>query len=224
LKGFPLFPLAAAAIVLATKRGRDLMPFELAALGLTLVAAFGAIRSAPWFAYTCIVLLPPLLERTRKQRAEAGSTWLGVGFAVGLVACGLVAFATVALSPASKLTSSWPSGAESAVSHVLREDPNARVLAGPEHGDWLLFRSPEVRGRLAFDGRWEVLSPAQMRAVVDYLDQRGEAWEGLAQGYRLVVLDPHRRALVKTYDKRAGVRVLYRDRNVVVFDRGQTAD
>jgi hypothetical protein len=98
------------------------------------------------------------------------------------------------------------------------------VLAGPEHGDWLLFRSPEVRGRLAFDGRWEILSLPQMRAVVDYLDQRGDAWERLARGYRLVVLDPHRLRLARAYERRPGVRVLYRDRSVVVYDRGRMAD
>ena len=224
LKGFPLFPLAAVAIVLATKRRRDLSSFELGALVLTLMAAFAAIRSAPWFAYACIVLLPPLLGRARKQRDEGEPTWLGVGFATGLLGCASVAFAMVALAPTSKLTSNWPAGAEAAVTHVLRVDPEARVLAGPEHGDWLLFRSPEARGRLAFDGRWEILSLPQMRAVVDYLDQRGDAWERLARGYRLVVLDPHRLRLARAYERRPGVRVLYRDRNVVVYDRGRMAD
>jgi hypothetical protein len=224
LKGFALFPLAAVAIILATKRRRDLSSFELGALVLTLIAAFAAIRSAPWFAYACIVLLPPLLERTRKHRDREEPTWLGVGFAAGLLVCASVAFATVALAPTSKLTSNWPADAEAAVTHVLRVDSGARVLAGPEQGDWLLFRSPEARGRLAFDGRWEILSQSQMRAVVDYLDQRGDGWERLARGYRLVVLDPHRLRLTKTYERRHGVRVLYRDRNVVVYDRGRTAD
>jgi hypothetical protein len=59
-----------------------------------------------------------------------------------------------------------------------------------------------------------------MQAVVDYLDERGENWERPASGYRLIVLDPrlHKR-LTKTYDARPGVRVLYRDENVVVYDR-----
>jgi hypothetical protein len=224
LKGFPLFTLAAVAIVLATKRRRDLSSFELGALVLTLIAAFAAIRSAPWFAYASIVLLSPLLERSRKQRDKGEPTWLGVGFASGLLGCACVAFATVALAPTGKLTSHWPAAAEAAVTRVLRVDPEARVLAGPEHGDWLLFRSPEARGRLAFDGRWEILSLPQMRAVVDYLDQRGDGWERLGRGYRLVVLDPRRLRLVRTYERRPGVRVLYRDRNVVVYDRGATAD
>jgi hypothetical protein len=224
LKGFPLFLLAVVAIVLTTKRRRDLTSFEVGALVITLTAALTASRSAPWFAYACIVLLPALLERTRKRRDAAEPGWLGTAFAVGLLACALLAFAMVARAPASKLTSEWPAGATAAVTRVLRADPQARVLAGPEHGDWLLFRSHESRGRLAFDGRWEILSAPQLHAVVDYLDQRGEGWEDLARGYRVVMLSPHQLRLVKTYDARPTVRVLYRDRSVVVFDRGAAAD
>jgi hypothetical protein len=217
VKGFPLFVLAALAIVLATKRRAALTAFELGALVLTLLAALMAIRSAPWFAYTCIVLLPALLQRTHKPSEPS---WLGVGFATALAASALIAFGTFVFAPESKLTSKWPPEAEAAVTRVLRADPTARVLAGPEDGDWLLFRSDVVRGRLAFDGRWEVLTTHQMQAVVDYLDERGENWERPASGYRLIVLDPrlHKR-LTKTYDARPGVRVLYRDENVVVYDR-----
>ena len=59
---------------------------------------------------------------------------------------------------------------------------------------------------------------------MDYLYQVGPDWERATRGYRVIVLNPQlERSLVRTYDRRR-TRVLYRDDNVVVFDRGSRAD
>jgi predicted RNA-binding protein associated with RNAse of E/G family len=60
-----------------------------------------------------------------------------------------------------------------------------------------------------------------MRTVLRFQWQVGEDWERISDGYRLIVLDPkEQERLVDTYDARSTVRVLYRDENVVVYDRG----
>jgi hypothetical protein len=60
-----------------------------------------------------------------------------------------------------------------------------------------------------------------MRTVLRYQWQVGADWERFSDGYRVIVLDPQEQErLVKTYDARPTFRVLYRDRNVVVYDRG----
>jgi hypothetical protein len=60
-----------------------------------------------------------------------------------------------------------------------------------------------------------------MQAVLDYLYESGAGWERPGAGYRILVLNPDTESrLVQTYESRSGTRVLFRDRQVVVLDRG----
>ena len=222
--GILLFLLACAGVALVVKRPRDLTGFELAALVLTLAGAMLALRSLPWFAYACLMLLPPLREATRNPAAAREPNRLHAVPALVMGAVALGAFAAIALTPTSKLTRLWPPEPAAAVRQVTRADPNARVLAAYRYGDWLLYELPELRGRIAFDGRWELLETGQAERVFDYYWRIGD-WESLSDGYRVIVLDPKVQPdLVKTYDARRDVRVLYRDSRFVVYDRGAAAD
>jgi hypothetical protein len=223
--GFALFVIAALAIALVVKRRRDLTGFELGALGFTLVGALLAERSIPWFAYACLMLLPPLFERAWvKRRVELRAA---TGFAVASVATvlALAGLVAVASRPTAELTTAFPPGAAAAVTKVLRDDPRARVFATYQYPDWLLFVSPVTRGRVAYDGRFELLSQRQMFSLVDYDDETGVGWERPADGYRLLVVNPQsERSIARTYDRRPGLRVLFRSENAVVYDRGPSAD
>jgi hypothetical protein len=97
------------------------------------------------------------------------------------------------------------------------------VLANAEYADWLLFNVPDARGRIAFDGRWEILSKRRFEDAMRFLHQQGADWSRAGRGYRLLVLDPKTDGdLVATFERRH-VRELYRDRRLVVFDRGSGA-
>jgi hypothetical protein len=218
--GLTLFPLAAAGLLLVARRRRELTAFELAALGFTLLGALTAARSLPWFGYTSLLLLPPLIDDGVPRATTARRRRLLVGTAL---ACAVVAAGSVlatAATPSTRLARLWPTQATAAVARVLDEDPHARVFASYEFGDWLLFELPAARGRVAFDGRWEILSQHQTRTVVDYLWQTHPALEGPSRGYRLLVLSPlSERPLIRWY-RRRGTHVLFRNKRVVVFDRG----
>jgi len=221
--GILLFLLACAGVALVVKRPRDLTRFELAALVLTLAGAMLAVRSIAWFAYTCVMLLPPLREATRGVAARTPNRLHAVPALVMAVGA-FGAVVAVALTPTSKLTRQWPPEAAAAVRQVTSEDPSARVLAANRYGDWLLYEIPDLRGRVAFDGRWELLETEQAKRVFDYFWQVGD-WQRLSDGYRVIVLDPKLQPdLVKSYDRRRGVRSLYRDGRFVVYDRGAAAD
>lgn len=222
--GIVLFLLACAGVALVAKRPRDLTRFELAALVLTLAGAMSAVRSIAWFAYACLMLLPPLREAVRNPAAAPEPNRLLALPALVMAAAAFGGIAMIALAPTSKLTRHWPPEAAAAVRQVTREDPNARVLAANRYGDWLLYEIPELRGRVAFDGRLELLDTEQAKQIVHYFWQIGD-WERLSDGYRVVVLDPRLEPdLVKTYDTRRDIRVLYRDSRFVVYDRGAAAD
>jgi hypothetical protein len=114
----------------------------------------------------------------------------------------------------------WPDGAATAVSGVLQADPRAKVLSNEKYADWLLFRVPSTHGRIAFDGRWEILSHAQMTSAMDFLFQQGTQWDRLGRDYRLLVLDPRRDSKLVAIFRGRHWRVLYRDDRFVVLDRG----
>jgi hypothetical protein len=220
--GLTLGVLGVAALFLVTRRHRELSGFEKGALAFTLVGALLANRSIPWFAYACLAFLPALVDdqpaaRRRRRR-------LAIGVAVTCAAGGVAGILATAAAPESRLTVHWHPGAVAAVERVMRSDPHARIFPSYDIGDWLLYEDPSLKGRIAFDGRWEVLSPTQARNVLNYLWQIGADWEAPSRGYRLLVLNPgFEPLLVKTY-RRRHVRELFRSKQVVVFDRGPAAD
>lgn len=222
--GIPLFVLAAAGIYLLGRHSTAWTRFEKAAFALTLVGGLLAVRSIPWFTITGALLLPSLLdlERRTPQRASAEGrravALAGVAVSLLLVVHGLA-------SPGNSIATDWPDAASAQVAHVLRADPNARALATYELADWILFRVPEARGRIAFDGRWEILPPSEFRRLMDFHGRRGLNPDQVANGYRLLVIDPQGEGrLVAVFEHRPGARVLFRGTRVVVIDRGPAAD
>jgi hypothetical protein len=126
-----------------------------------------------------------------------------------------------AVRPGQPVSTNWPPGAVAAVENALRADPGARVIAGYDLADWLLFETPAVRGQIAFDGRWEILSRPQFLAAMRYFGQVSPEWQAPSDGYRLVLLNPGTAGrLVRWYGKQPGVKVLYRSPRAVLFDRG----
>jgi hypothetical protein len=220
-----LFVLAGFALVLIARGPRFLTPFELGALALTCGAALHASRSITWFALAAGMLLPGLLDSERRtSRAEepaAGKPALvlaGVAASLALPLYGVV-------HPASTLADHWPPAGPKLVERLLQADPHARVLASYDLADWLLVEAPSTRGRIAFDGRWEILSRHQLRSVRIFLAEARPNWDQLGRRYRYLVLGPdfvpH---LIKTFEHRPGVRVLYRSPHVVILDQGNAAD
>lgn len=218
--GACFFVLVGAVIALVAVHRRALTAFERAALLVTLAGALAAVRSAVWFLYACVVLLPPVLDAALPALRRTSSRLGGV-LAAAAAALALAGLAVAASRADEEIGRQWPEAAATAVARVTRDDPHARVWADGEYADWLLYRDRSLRGRIAFDGRWEILSREQLHIVFASLWQVGADWERPLHGYRLLVLDPNAEPrLAGTYARRAGVRVLYRDAHLVVYDRG----
>ena len=175
LWGAIFFAAAFFTAFVVGRRLRDFNTFELGVLLMTLVAGLVAARSIIWFAYAVLVLVPRALEKLwpARQRDRAMG---GVPFraAVSTVLLGTSLF--FLLQPV-KDGVHWPGAATRAVAQAAQRDPSLRVLSNEEYADWLLFREPSLRGRVAFDGRWEILKPVEMSAVVDFLFRRTPEWE-----------------------------------------------
>ena len=217
--GLPFFLTAGVGLVLLARRPRELTLFEHGALALTLLGGLTAERSITWFSYAALLLLPAVLERAWPQPAasQALRHLLGAVTAATVV-LGLAATASAAAHASARIRSFWPPEAVRAVRQVLAADPHARVLAAEGSADWLLFELPGLRGKIAFDNRFEVLSLPRFRLVRDYLKQSGPGWDRLSRGYRVIVVDPRgNKALYRTYEAR-GLRMLFRNDHVAVFD------
>lgn len=219
--GMPFFLTAAGALLLVARRPRSLTVFEILALGVTLVGGLTAGRSVVWFAYASLLLLPPLLDDVWPERRLALPTRVVVGVFAAMVvafAIGLAAHSAPAARERTDVV--YPPAALRAVARALAADPRARVLPDDRTADWLLYELPSIRNRIAFDGRWEVLSQAQFKLVRNFVTQAAPGVERLTRGYSIFLVDRFwHPQLARWYAARPGLRVLYRGDQVIVYAR-----
>ena len=187
-----LFYILAFATVWALGRwGRKLTGFERLALLVTMASALGAIRNILWFGLAALVLLPVMLDEA--GLATVGRAHLAVRRVLGFAALAGLAAALVfgATRQNSWYEQLWPDRAVAAVSAATRA-PSTRVFASDGDADWLLWREPQLRGRVAFDIRFELNSAAQIRSLHRYFNRIGPHWQAAARGYKVIVLDRKR--------------------------------
>jgi len=187
------FVLAAVAAVLAIRRRGQLGLFDHIALVLTLAVALEAIRGIIWFALAALALLPAIATRRQGTAFEGRATAV---FAAAAIAVVVIALSLTAARPARAYELSFPAG----LADVVRDGAGAHelVLANEATSDWLLWRVPELRGRLAYDVRFEVLTRAEVTRLFAWRNF-APGWRRVADPYAVVVDDPaHIRGLVAT--------------------------
>ena len=77
---------------------------------------------------------------------------------------------------------------------------------------------PELRGRIAYDIRFELLTNRELRSLALFKAVR-PGWLGATRGYPIVVLDPTEDGRRIAALRRQGLVVLYRDEGMVVLAR-----
>jgi hypothetical protein len=214
--GFYLVAFGATALV--ARQARSINRFELISLVILLVSAVTAIRSILWFGLACTVILPALVDRelpTGAWRALVPARWLaGAGLAiVALVAC------MAATRPAAWFERAWPTQGLGTVSRALATS-DTRVIADDRHSDWLLWKLPQLRGRLANDVRFELYGSRQLAQLAAFSGASDVGWRAAGRGYGLVVLDAH--ALPKGGAKLYGTPV-FRGSDMIVVRSGRRA-
>ena len=112
---------------------------------------------------------------------------LNRAFVAASIVGAVLTLGVVAAKPASWFEHEYPSGVLTAFDRAQAHDPNMRVFADEAYGDWLLLRRPALRGRLAFDIRFELTSKAQLQRLLD-IKRRVEGWKRELAPYSLFVL------------------------------------
>lgn len=187
-------------------------PWERCVMVLLAAGAFIAIRNLVWFGLAVTMILPVwLAPRFEERRRPVLSRPLLNGTLALAAALGLVAMlAYTFMRSASALERQYPNRAVSAVRASTLADPGIRVFADERLADWLLWRLPALRGRVAFDASFELLNSRQLTRMVQFKTQSGPNWRGVADGYRLLVLDSLLHPRLAPYFERApGARTLF---------------
>jgi len=215
------FYLLAAFAALVVSLGRKrLTAFDLAALAFTFAGAVLAIRGIPWFALACLVLLPvaigPRLEgRVPRvpRRLDGILSYAALGFLALVVAISIA-------RDDSWFEGNWPRPALAAVEEAAA-DPETRVFATSRDADWLLFEIPELRGRLAYDVRFEIYDRETFERIVRFRGEQGADWKTIADGYDVLVFetDQEPSSHVQDFLAEPGARTLYADERITVIRR-----
>ena len=105
---------------------------------------------------------------------------------------------------------SWPSA-------TATRDPRARVWATDGTADWLLWRLPDLRGRIAFDVRFELYDAETIERLSRYGRREGADWISLADGYDVVIVDEA--AHLRAHLAEPGARLAYKDTEIALVSR-----
>ncbi len=108
----------------------------------------------------------------------------------GIVVCLPIAvFVGVAPDTGRRVEELWPPAGASAIAAAAATIPGTpAVWPSDKHADWLLWREPSLRGRVAFDSRFELLPTGLYPRVVGFKGDPG--WLENAEGYPILVFDP----------------------------------
>jgi hypothetical protein len=212
------YVLIAITIPLVVLGRRRLTVFDFAVLALTLVGAVTAIRGIVWFALACMVFAPVAIGRKLESRNPGEPRrGLNVGIAVGMTVAVVAAAASLFARDDAWFEKYWPREVVEAVRAVT--GPDDRVFAPDRFSDWLLWKLPELRGRIAYDVRFELYEREFFDRLAEYNGEAGDDWKDFADGYRVVLVDETRRSHTKDFLAEPGARVVYRGDEVTVIAR-----
>ena len=211
------YGLAFVTVWALGRHGSRLTRFEQVVILVTLASAIHATRNILWFGLAALVLLPVLFTRGSESGRRGANPAARIGLSAALLAALVVVLAVIAAKPSNWYRSFWPSQTAVTAVAAATHDPSTRVFASDRDADWLLWRLPQLRGRVAFDIRFELNTATQIRRLQRYFDRTGPSWQSVARGYQVVVLnrkdDRVRRALLDS--KR--FRQVHRDQDLTVL-------
>jgi hypothetical protein len=211
------YALAAIVLALVVWGRRRLTLFDVAVLALTFVGAMTAIRGIVWFALACMVFAPVAIGHSLESRTPGPPRRsLNVAISAVLAAAVLAVGASLFFRGDSWYEEYWPDEVVETVRAEVR--PGDRVFAPDRFSDWLLWNLPELRGRLAYDVRFELYDRAFFDRLAEYNGEAGD-WKSFADGYRIVIVDETRRSHTADFLREPGARVVYRDDEITIVAR-----
>jgi hypothetical protein len=223
LRDWPIFfALAALVAVVLLRPETRLRLFDSICLAVLVLAGLDTVRNTIWLPFAAIVLVPPALEHWSpgsELRARV-RVLLGALALVGAILTGVLA---ASLSDA-KLQKTLPAAEGDAIARAAQAHPAWQVLTDEQYADWLLWRHPELRGRIAFDIRFELLGAHGLKQVVHMESAAGTTWNAPFARYRLALWTRKARPeLVGALLAEPGARVLAQHKGTMAILRPPAA-
>jgi hypothetical protein len=211
----PFYALALGAIFLLGRAARTVTRFERVALVGLLILALEARRGMVWFALFALATLPTMLNSLLpgKLHVSRRAAWVLLAGSASAMA---VAAAVVAAKPQTWFTSNYPPDAARAVARAAGRE--SAVFANGAYSNWLLLVQPSLRGRIAYDARFELLPEERLADAVAVSIGRSD-WRQILAPFEVVVLRPEETELRDALLRDAGWRRVRTDSHVVVFRR-----
>ncbi len=213
------YVLSAFALVVVLTRWRRLRVFDGVTLALTFVGAVWAIRGIPWFALACMVLLPAAIGRALEGKPAPIRRRFNRSLSAGAAAILLAVVVASLVRDPSWYERRWPAASvHELVATAAGSD--GRVFAATRYGDWLLWKEPSLRGRIAYDVRFEILDTETFLRVARFRVEQGDDWKTVADGYDVFVLESDAEpSSVPDFVSEPGARTLHRDDEITVVQR-----
>jgi len=215
------FAVAAATVVIATWQRRQLSLFDLAVLALTLVGALRSVRAVVWFSLAFAMLLPLALDGIFPPGLPAQVHRRLAATLTAILAAILTVTAVFTLTRNDAwFEHDWSTpGAGAAARAVQAAGQGATVWASGTYADWLLWQEPSLRGHVAWDARFELLTDAELRSIVRFNSGK-DGWKAPLLRYPILLLDRRaNRKQTQALRREPGSKVLFEDRWVVVLSR-----
>jgi hypothetical protein len=210
-----VYVLAIGGAWLLGRAGSRLTATEKLAFLFTCVLAFEAVRNTGWLGLTSLALLPTLVDSVRRPAVEPRrlNRLLAISIAFGIV----VAVAGIAVKPSTWFTAGFP--ARAAAAAATSAGAHGSVYASSGYADWLLWRQPQLAGRVAYDARFELLSHEQLVTIAGAQAASGN-WRATLGRYGTFVLDRrHEGGLADALRRSMQAQVVFADGDVVVLSR-----
>jgi hypothetical protein len=160
--------------------------FERVTLVVLLVLGLEASRGLVWFALVALITLPTMLNGVLRTEGH-GSRRIGSILLASSVGAVAVAAAVIATKPQTWFTSNYPPAAAQATAEAA--GATSKVFANGAYSDWLLLVQPSLRGRIAYDARFELLPDGRLADAAAVSIGRSD-WRRILAPFDVVVLRP----------------------------------
>jgi hypothetical protein len=142
---------------------------------------------------------------------------LNVAIATGLAVALLAVAGSLFLQDEEWFEEYWPKEAVAAVRAEL--GPEDRLYVPDRFSDWMLFKIPELRGRVGYDVRFELYDAAFFDGLQNYNFEESADWKSFTDGYRIVIVDETVKSHTADFLAEDGARRVYRDDEITIIVR-----
>jgi hypothetical protein len=170
-----------------------------------------ALRNWVWLALAAVALFPAALDRAWERRPRAVPVPLNQVCGIAGTLLALLA-AVILANGRSSFTSTFPEPAAHAVARLAAAHSGDRVFASARWGDWLLWKEPQLEGRIAYDARAELYTSKQLRTIA-LARATAALIPGLRRHYQIFLVDRTDEPAVYSTLRREGK---------VAYDNGET--